>query len=123
MGGYGPGYGMGPGAMGSEDYSALNLSVDQKSKIAQIQREVRSKHWALMGTMMDAQEKLQELYDEDKPDSAALNKQYKVVEDMRRQMVESSVDARNRINGVLTKEQQDKFKQWGRGYGPMMGRY
>lgn len=122
MGGYGPGYGMGPGMMGWGNYRDLNLSADQKSKITQIRQEMRAKQWPLMGEMMDARDKLQDLYDADKLDSAAIDKQYKVVEDLRRQMVDNMVDAHNRINSILTKEQREKSREWGgRGYGPMMG--
>ena len=123
MGGYGPGYGMGHGMMGWGNYRGLNLSDDQKSKITPIRQEMRTKQWALMGEMMDAQDKLQELYDADKQDSAAINKQYKVIEDLRRQMVDNSVDAHNRINSILTKEQREKSRERGRGYGPMMRGY
>jgi Spy/CpxP family protein refolding chaperone len=122
MGGYGPGYGMGPGMMGWGNYRDLNLSADQKSKITQIRQEMRTKQWAVMGQMMDAQDKLQDLYDADKQDSATINKQYKAIDDLRRQMVDNAVDAHNRINNILTKEQREKSQEWGgRGYGPMMG--
>jgi Spy/CpxP family protein refolding chaperone len=121
MGGYVPGYGMGPGMMGWRNYRGLNLSADQKSKIMQIRHEMRAKQWAVMGQMMDAQDRLQELYDADKQDAAAINMQYKVIEDLRRQMVDNSVDAHNRINSILTKEQRENFRERGeRGYGPMM---
>jgi Spy/CpxP family protein refolding chaperone len=125
MGGYGPGYGMGPGMMGLGNYRALNLTADQKSKITPIFKETRAKQWAAMGKMMDAEERLQELYDVDKQDSDAINKQYKVIEDLRRQMVDTSVEAHNRVNSILTKEQKEqleKSKSWGpgHGYGPMM---
>lgn len=128
MGGYGPGYGMGPGMMGQGmmgygDYHDLNLSSEQRSKITQIRKAMRSKQWDLMDDMMDAQDKLQELYDADKQDAAAINKQYKVIEDLRRQMVDNSVEANNRINAILTKEQRDKLRERGRGYGPMMRGY
>ena len=120
MGGYGPGYGMGPGMMGWRNYRELNLSAEQKSKITQIRQEMRTKQWALMGEMMDAQDSLQDLYDVDKQDAAAINKQYKEIEDLRRQMVDNSVDAHNRINSILTKEQRERLRETGRGYGPMM---
>lgn len=121
MGGYEPGYGMGHGMMGWGNFRELNLSEEQKTKITQIRYEMRTKQWAVMGEMMDAQDKLQELYDADKQDSAAINKQYKVIEDLRRQMVDNSVDVHNRINSILTKEQREKSRDWsGRGYGPMM---
>jgi len=120
MGGYGPGYGMGPGMMGWGNYRDLNLSADQKSKITQIRQEMRTKQWALMAEMMDAQDNLQDMYDVEKQDEAAINKQYKEIEDLRRKMVDNSVDAHNRINSILTKEQREKLRESGRGYGPMM---
>lgn len=132
MGGYGPGYGMGPGMMGGYgghgmmgfgSYRDLKLSDDQQAKIQQIRKEMRSKQWALMGQMMDAQDKLQDLYDEDKQDAAAINKQYKLIEELRHRMVDNSVDAHNRINAILTKEQREKFRERSRGYGPMMRGY
>jgi len=123
MGGYGPGYGMGTGMIGWRNYRGLDLSEDQKSKITPIQKEMRAKQWPLMGELMDAQDKLQELYDTDKQDSAAINKQYKVIEDLRRQMVENSVDAHNRINAILTKEQREKLREQDRGYGHMRRGY
>jgi Spy/CpxP family protein refolding chaperone len=120
MGRYGPGYGMGPGMMGWGIYQGLNLSDDQKTKISHIRQETRTKQWAAMGQMMDAQDRLQELYDADKEDATAINDQYKVIEDLRRQMVNNSVDAHNRINSILTKEQREKSRGLGQGYGTMM---
>lgn len=110
MGGYGPGYGMGSGMMRWGNFRELNLSAEQQSRISQVRQEVRTKQWAIMGKMMDAQDKLQELFDTDKQDSAAINDQYKAIDDLRRQMVDNSVDAHNRINGILTKEQIEKLR-------------
>ena len=76
------------------------------------------KHWVLRGEIMVSQYKLQELYDVDKQDSAAIDKQYDGIEDLRRQMVDSSVDAHNCINSILTKEQREKSRVWGCGNGP-----
>lgn len=134
MGGYGPGYGMGPGMMGGYgmgpgmmgwgNFRGLNLSADQKSKLTKIRQEMRAKQWAVMGKMMDAQDKLQDLYDADKEDAAAIDKQYKVIDDLRRQMVDNGVAAHNQINSILTKGQREKSRDWGRGgYGPMMWGY
>ena len=122
MGGYGHGYGMGPGMMGWGNFRDLNLSADQKSRITQIRQEMRARQWPLMGQMMDAQDKLQDLYDADKQDAAAIDRQYKVVDDLRRQMLDNMVDAHNRIDSILTKEQREKFRERNQGgYGPMMG--
>lgn len=131
MEGCGPGYGMGPGMMGGYSpghgmehgygaFRGLNLSDDQKSRIAKIRKAARTKHLTLMNEMMDAQDKIQELYDAEKQDSAAINKQYKVIEDLRRQMVDSSVETHNQISDILTKEQRDKLRENKRSSGPMM---
>lgn len=120
MGGYHQGYGMGSGMMGLGAFRGLNLTDDQKAKITKIQKATRTKHWALMDQMMDANDKLQELYDAEKQDAAAINKQHKVAEDLRRQMVDNSVEAHNQINAILTKEQREKLREGGRGYGPRM---
>lgn len=123
MGGHGHGYGMGHGMMGFGDLRALNLSDDQKAKITKIRKAMRAKHWELMDDMMDAQDQLQDLYDADKQDAAAINKQHKVIEDLRRQMVENSVEAHNQISAILTKEQREKARELRRGYGPRMHGY
>jgi Spy/CpxP family protein refolding chaperone len=102
------------------NYRELNLSADQKSKIIKIRQEMRTKQWAVMGEMMDAQDNLQDLYDVDIQDSKAINQQYKEIEDLRRQMVDNSVDAHNRISNILTNEQREKSRESGRIYGPMM---
>jgi Spy/CpxP family protein refolding chaperone len=138
MGGYGGygmgpgygGYGMGPGMMGGWGMgpgwsgrwgAGLDLTADQRQKIDQIRSETRSKNWALMGKMMDARYKLAELYDAEKPDTAAIVRQYKEIDNLRLQMIEGSVDAHNRIDAVLTSEQKEKARE--RGWGPMMGAY
>lgn len=115
------GYGMGPGMMGWRNFKGLNLTKEQQAKIADIRKEVRAKQWTIMDDMMDAREKLQDLWSADKQDATAINKQYKVIEDLRRQMVENAVDAHNRINDILTKEQREKSKEWeGREHRHMM---
>lgn len=136
MGGYGPGYGMGPGMMGGygrgygmppggwNAYGGIDLSADQRAKIAKIEQDVRTKHWALMGKMTDARYKVQELYDADKLDAAAIDQQYKTIDAVRRQMIDLSIEARNQINNILSKDQREKLRDSSRGRGgpmPMWG--
>ncbi len=105
----GRGYGMGPGAMGAYGFgSDLNLSAEQRGKIAKIQDDLRRKHWDLMGKIQDEQSQMNEQYDSDQRDTAALSKSYRKVLDMRQQMFDLSLEARNQIDAVLTKEQRDK---------------
>lgn len=134
MGGYGGfpgmmgGYGGGPGMMGGHGgrwggYAELGLTADQRTKIEQIHRELRTKNWPLMGKMMDARYKLADLYSADKPDTAAIKAQYKEIEALRLQMVDAAVDAQGQVDALLTKEQKEKARQWHHGPGWMMGAY
>jgi len=125
MGGYGPGYGTGPGMMGGygPDYgmssgmmggylsrSDLNLTAEQRSKIAKIQNDVRRKHWELMGKMQDEQAQMNEQYYSDQRDDAALSKSYRKMSDLRHEMFDLSLSAQKQIDAVLTKQQRDKLK-------------
>jgi Spy/CpxP family protein refolding chaperone len=131
--GYGLGYEMGPGALGAYGmgpfmtgigyYAGLDLSNLQKRRISIILKEVRAKHWALMDKMIDAQEKLQELHQVDKLDTDAINKQYEEIDSLRRERRNISIEAHNRINGVLDKDQLEKAKKLGLGYHLLMWGY
>ncbi|MDN0081170.1 periplasmic heavy metal sensor [Crenobacter sp. SG2305] len=126
MGGYGGGMGpgmmggpgMGPGMMGSYGWGrGLDLTKEQQSKINKIQDETRRSHWALMGEMQDQQAKLRDLYADPKPDKAAIDAANKNYEQLQQKMYNTSVDARKRIDAVLTKKQQDKLRSYWEGGG------
>lgn len=136
MGGYGPNRGgYGPGMMGGYGYGmmgggfgrggmmgpfqGLNLSDQQRSKINQIQDETRRKNWDVMGKMMDEQARLRDLFTADKRDPAAIGKQSMKIADLRRQLLEASIDAHNRMETLLSKEQKEQLRSFGRGW--MMG--
>lgn len=112
MGGQRSDCGMGPGMMGGYGMrSDLNLSADQRSKIAKIQNDLRRQHWVLMGKMLDEQAQMGEQYSSDNPDEALLKKIYRNMSDLRHQMFDLSLDARKQIEAVLTKEQREKQKR------------
>lgn len=108
--------GMGAGMMGGYGpWGALNLSEAQQKKIVQTQNDLRKKHWDLMGKMNDEYAKLNEFYYSEPRDPAVIGKQYQRISDLRRQMMESSVDAQNRIEATLTPEQKQQLRGYGRG--------
>ena len=132
--GYGPGYGPGPGmggygygpGMGGPGYggggrgfgpggglAALNLSSEQRDKIAAIQEENRRKNWDAMGQVRTEQFKLRQMYNAEKIDSNAVAEQQKKVDELRRQMLKSRVDAHNQVSAILTPEQRKQFRQFG----------
>lgn len=113
MGGYNGGSGMGPGMMGGYGWEpGLGLSAEQQAKINRIQDETRHAHWTLMGSMMDQRAKLRDLYAAPKRDQSAIDEANKTLGKMQRQMYDSSVAARKRIDAVLTKEQRDKLRSY-----------
>lgn len=115
-GGYGPrggGPGFGPGAGAGGPLALLNLTEDQSDKILKIQEENRRKNWDTMGQMRSEQFKLRQMLYSDKLDASAISDQQKKVDELRRQMLKSRIEARNQIAGVLTKEQQQQFRQFG----------
>jgi Spy/CpxP family protein refolding chaperone len=119
--GYGPGmmggYGYGPGMMGGYGRGgglvALDLSSEQREKIAAIQEENRRKNWNTMGQLRSEQFKLGQMYSADKIDSAAVSEQQKKVDELRRELLKSRLDARNQVAAVLTPEQRKHLRQLG----------
>ena len=120
--GYGPGYDMGPGMMGgygpgygrgsnSGPGADLNLSAEQRSKIAKIQDDARRKQWDLMGKMQDEQAQMNEQYYSDKRDDATVSKSYRKISELRHQMFDLSLSAQKQIDAVFTKEQREKIRR------------
>lgn len=127
--GQAPGYGMGPKGMmggmcpkgmmgGMGPFSKLDLNDQQRSKIGTIGDALRKKNRNLMGKMMDEMSKLRDLYAVDKRDPKKIGAIYGKFFDLKRQMIEATIDARNRQEAVLTKEQREQMRRSRRG---MMG--
>ena len=117
MGGYGPGYGMGPGMMGGFGGGwgyGLDLSPEQRAKIADIQQEVSQQRWQLMDKMHDSMGPMFQAFTGGEFDEQAARKAYDVMADARKQMFELSLQSRKRMHEVLTPEQREQLK---RGYG------
>ncbi len=128
--GYGPGYGQGRGMMGEGTmgggmmgrgmmgygqqggvFAALGLSEEQHQKVLAIQEEHRNKNWAAMGEVRAEQYKLRSLYGADKVDADKVAEQQKKVDELRRQMLKSRVEAHNQMAAVLTPEQRKLLRQ------------
>jgi Spy/CpxP family protein refolding chaperone len=69
--------------------------------------------------MSAMQELMSEAFDTGNATDAEAKKNYEAMAALRKQMFETSLDARKRIEAVLTKEQRDKLhKESRRGWGP-----
>ena len=116
------GQGYGPGMMGGQGYgaggmfAALNLSDDQREKISAIQEGQRNKNWAAMGEVRSEQFKLRGLYGTERLDADKIAEQQKKVDELRRQLLKSRVEAHNQIAAVLTPEQRKQLRQLAPGW-------
>jgi Spy/CpxP family protein refolding chaperone len=117
MMGHGAGM-MGPG-MEMMGYGMLDLTPEQNTKINKILDDLRHKHFDILGKMMDEKAKMRDLFDEEKLDGKKIGMVQDALSALRKQLLESRVDATNRVREILTKEQRDQLKQMmrGRGYG------
>ena len=119
--GYG-GMGMMGAGMSPMMMQLLDLDDKQKAKLREISREQRNSRCANMNAMMDIRDELAEAYDKDQLDTKAIGKVYGKMFDMKRQMIEQSLEARNKMRAVLNKEQKEKFDTMMHGGGMgMMG--
>jgi len=130
MNGYGPGasyamgpgfmagpggYAMGPGMMGSmggEAYAGLDLSPEQRNKIAEIQQATAKAQWQLMGTM---HEQGYRMYGNAGPgafDEAAARKSFETMSETRKAMFEMQIETRKKIDAVLTPQQREQVRRY-----------
>ena len=122
-GAQGPGYGHGRAMMGQETMgqgmgaqqggvlAVLNLSDAQREKVLAIQEEHRKKNWAAMGEVRAEQYKLRSLYGAERLDADKIAGQQQKVDELRRQMLKSRVEAHNQIAALLTPEQRKELRE------------
>jgi len=135
----GGGYGMGPGMMGGDGHGMMrgyghgmmggagpgmmegcgqggwgpnipDLTNDQRSKIAAIQKEFRQKQWALMEKMHENAES-GNFYRGGKFDEQAARKAYDATTNLHKQMFENSLEAQKRMDAVLTTQQREQLQR------------
>ena len=118
-GGWGPGL-MGHGMMGGPMMGAgigralltLDLEDAQRQQLLKLHDEQRRKHWELMGKMHDEMAKLRDAWmTPGKRDRAALSAAYRQLGELRQQAFESSLDAADRLDEILTAEQREQLRR------------
>ena len=120
-------YGMGPGMMGDGaamgptmaghwNLRGLGLTAAQQSQVNKITDELRHKNWDLLGKAQDESARLRDLYQADKFDRAAVGATYRRLGELRQSRLENTLEAREKLEAVLTPEQRAAFR--GRAWGP-----
>ncbi len=139
---HGPGYGYGAGhmmgghghrahrAMSYEEHGparahqhgmgpvwTLDLTGEQRAEIGKIHDSLRKQHWELRGKLQEQYSKLENLNAATIVDKAAIDAVYDEIFKLRRQLVQTSTDARAETAKLLSDEQRKTFAGWRRG-GP-----
>lgn len=94
----------------------LNLTSDQRTRIARIASETGEKHMQLMSAIMEESISLKQALAMKNPDPTVVGKATIHKHELLQQLKQLQVDALKRIEAVLTKEQQEKFRR------PVQGR-
>jgi Spy/CpxP family protein refolding chaperone len=108
--------GGGPGMMGMPMFAALDLTDQQRAKIARILEDARKKSWDAMGKVMDESATLRDLYSARTHDAAAIGGQTVKIAELRRPIIETMVIAHDQIEALLTSEQKATMRGFHRGW-------
>jgi len=125
MGGYGHGpgmmggYGQRPGMMGGYGpgmggFAALDLTDEQRQKLAALREQARTRSWDAIGKLRSEEFKLRELLRADPVNASEVVDQQAKVDGLRREVLRSRIESRNEMAAALTPEQRKKL----RGAGP-----
>ncbi len=105
----GPGAGM-AGDCHSDGYAALKLSDEQRAKLGDIRRDLWRKQQQLMTRMHDQDFHMHDIYAPG-VDEARARKAFDAMTAAHKEMFEASLEARKRINAVLTDEQRKQLQR------------
>jgi Spy/CpxP family protein refolding chaperone len=108
--------GGGPGMTGMHMVAALDLTDQQRAKIARILDDARKKNWDAMGKVMDESATLRDLYSAPTHDAAAIGRQTVKIAELRRPIIETMVIAHDQIEALLTSEQKASLRGFHRGW-------
>ena len=103
--------------MGMRNLDALKLNADQRKKVADLRRELRKNTWDLQRQEIDQREQLGELYSSDALDVAAIKATYDKLFQVKLKLIEHTLNFKQSLEKVLTKEQMKQFHQMM--HGPM----
>lgn len=97
------GGGMGSGMMGHRA-EMLDITDEQRATMRKITADLRRSNIERMSKIMDVHDQLAELYEKEPLDAKAIGSVYGQIFDLRQQMIEAGIEAKNKKRKVLNKE-------------------
>ena len=131
-GGYGKHAAMGYGGGSSMDNNyglgelmpmlrGMELNPEQNTKLRAIIKEHRNKHLPLSMKRLDLVDDLEIAYSSsDKPDPVKIGELYGKIFEVRKEMIQSSLEAKNKVADILTPEQRETYNAYRREMGQRM---
>lgn len=104
----GGGHGRGGAMMGG--LLIPDLTDEQRTQMAQIQQEYGRKHWALMGQMHEQGGPPDDGLQRGQFDEQAARRHHDAMLGIQKQMFENSLEARKRIDSLLTPQQREQLR-------------
>ena len=106
---------MGAGMMcgySSDAYAGLDLTAEQQKAIAAVREQASRAMWQQMGTMHGQGYRMQGVFGPGELDEAAARKSFQAMADSQKAMFELQLDARRKIDAVLTNDQRQKLSRY-----------
>lgn len=99
-----------PGADPLAVFQALDLSEEQRDRLARLSEDLRKRQWEVQGKVMDRESELRRLGEEQR-------KAVKALQDLQGQLGQVVADAMKRASDVLTEEQRQRLQGGPAGMG------
>ena len=101
--------------------AGLKLTADQRNKVTEIERDLKRKQWKLIGSIRELRWKQQDAFKAPEVNVEAVRRNYEEMSALRKQMFDVALDARKRIESVLTREQLVEVSEWANPSQPAHG--
>lgn len=89
---------------------SMNLNAEQNTKLRAIIKEVRNKHLPLSMKRLDLVDDLEAAYSSsDRPDPVKIGELYGKIFEVRKEMIQSSLEAKNKVADILSPEQREMY--------------
>ena len=92
--------------------AGLKLTVDQRNKLTEIERDLKRKQWPLMGSIRELRWKQQDAFKAAEVDVEAVRRNFEETSALRKQMFDLAIEGRKRVESVLTREQRAQVSEW-----------
>lgn len=89
----------------------LQLSGEQRARLGDIERDLKRQQWKLIATLRELRWKQQDLFRAADADADTARRNFEAMSAVRREMFEAMLDARKKMEAILTREQRKQLAE------------